>query len=163
MKNLNRFNDGLSRLLFQTAMIGSFAILTIIVLNVFARYFFDSPFYWAEEIAAVLMVLVSLFPAAELWKQGAHINFEIVQKTVTESIWKKLQILVGMVSLIFTGVLAWQGLKAAHLVWVREMKEPSLLGTPLWIPYSLLVLGVGALFLRILSSLLAGIQGGKRE
>ncbi len=158
MKILSRFNDGLSRYLFIGAMIGCFGIMAIIVLNVFARYIFDAPFYWAEEVAAVLMVLVSLFPAAELWKRGAHINFEIIQKILSEAMWKRLQIVICLVTMIFSGVLAWQGLKATHLVWARNMREPSLLGTPLWIPYSLLFLGVGALFLRLIASLWTGMK-----
>jgi len=161
MKILGRINDGLSHTLFIGAMIGCFGILVIIVLNVIARYIFDAPFYWAEEVAAVLMVLVSLFPAAELWRRGSHINFEIVQKALSASVWKKLQVLICLVTLVFAGVLTWQGLKATHLVWVRDMKEPSLLGTPLWVPYSFLVLGVGALFFRLIASLRAGIKNLK--
>ena len=142
-------------------MLGCFTIMVIIVLNVIARYIFQAPFYWAEEIAAVFMVLVSLFPAAELWKQGVHINFAIVQKALSVSLRKWLEISICLLSLIFSGVLAWQGLSATHLVWIQDMKEPSLLGTPLWIPYFFLVLGVGALFLRVLSSLWLAVKNLK--
>jgi TRAP-type C4-dicarboxylate transport system permease small subunit len=65
--------------------------------------------------------------------------------------------------MIYTGVLTWQALAATHMVYVRNMREPSLLGTPLWIPYSCLVLGIGALFLAFLSSFWNGIRNLAKE
>jgi TRAP-type C4-dicarboxylate transport system permease small subunit len=158
MKIFKYINDGLSRSLFLASMVGGLGILVIICMNVFARYVFNAPFHWAEEISAILLVLVSLFPAAELWKKGIHINFEIIPKIVSPRNWKKLQVLIALLSMIYTGVLTWQAILATYLVYVRDMKEPSLLGTPLWIPYSCLVLGIAALFLALLSSFWNGIR-----
>lgn len=163
MKIFKRLNDGFSHALFLASMAGGLGILVIICGNVFARYVFNAPFHWAEEISAVLLVLVSLFPAAELWKKGIHINFEIIPKIVSPRSWKKLQVVIAFLSLTYTGVLTWQAILATYLVYARDMKEPSLLGTPLWIPYSCLVLGIAALFLAFLSSFWNGINDLAKE
>jgi len=158
MKIFKSINDGLSRALFLASMVGGLGILLIICVNVLARYIFNAPFHWAEEISSILLVLVSLFPAAELWKKGIHINFEIIPKIVSPRSWKRLQVIIALLSVIYTGVLTWQAVLATYLVYVRDMKEPSLLGTPLWIPYTCLVLGMLALFLALLSSFWNGIR-----
>lgn len=163
MKIFKSINEGFSHALFLGSMVGGLGILVIICVNVFARYVFNAPFHWAEEISAVLLVVVSLFPAAELWKKGIHINFEIIPKIVSPRNWKKLQVVIAFLSMIYTGVLTWQAILATYMVYVRDMKEPSLLGTPLWIPYSCLVLGIGALFLALLSSFGNGIRTLAKE
>jgi C4-dicarboxylate transporter DctQ subunit len=152
MSVFNKINDNIASLLFRIGMVGSFVILAVTFLNVLARYLFNSPFYWAEEVSSITFILLSLFPAAEIWKRRSHINFEIVNKKLSLKNQNILEIIICLISMVFTGVLTWQTFKATHMVYVGRMKEPSLLGTPLWIPYSIMLLGMAALFLRFFST-----------
>lgn len=158
MPVLNKINDHIGSLLFRVGMVASFVILAVIFINVLARYLFNSPLYWAEEVSSITFVLLSLFPAAEIWRKRDHINFEIITKKIPVQGQNVLEIFICLISMVFTGVLTWQTFKATVMVYSANMKEPSLLGTPLWIPYSIMLLAMAALFLRLISTLWEGVK-----
>jgi TRAP-type C4-dicarboxylate transport system permease small subunit len=149
----NKLLDSLSRLLFQIAVVGCALILVVVFANVVARFVFNRPFYWSEEVTATTIVFVTMLPATFLWRQDWHIKLDLFSGKENTALYKLKQVFVCLSTIIFSGVLAWQASKATYMVYAQDMREPSLLGSPLWISYSALLIGSALLSLAGLYSL----------
>jgi TRAP-type C4-dicarboxylate transport system permease small subunit len=134
-------------------VVGSALILIVVTANVFARFVLNQPFYWSEEVTAIMVVFITLLPAAFLWRQDWHIKLDmLLAGKQNTAIYQVKQLLVCLATIFFSGILAWQTVKATVMVFVQDMREPSLLGAPLWISYSALLVGSVVLLLAGLSS-----------
>jgi TRAP-type C4-dicarboxylate transport system permease small subunit len=141
---LKSFNHGLR----AAAALSVAAMLVIVTANVLARYVFNAPLHWAEEVSALILILVGFFPAAYLWEKGGHVSFDLISKKLSarRGFWPA--IVTGFTSLagiLFSAVLAWQGCQSAWLSYRQNIREPSLLGTPLWVLQIIMFLGALAL------------------
>ena len=144
MKRLNQINEYLSRTFFYLASGGTLIVLSVTFFNVIARYLFNSPFHWAEEVTANLVILIGFFPAATLLRNNWHVKFDLVSSKVEtelpvlDSIFK---IIIDSCGIVFAGLIVWQTWINIVTSWKFNMRESSLLGTPLWLPYSYMLIG----------------------
>lgn len=113
----------------------------IIFYDVAARFLFNAPTIWANEIAIYLQQLLVFLPMGLLLSEHAHIRSTLLIDRMSES---KQQILF-LFSLVMIIVLAaavtrlgWNMM--AH-AWKYRQVSPTLLAVPLWIPHSLIPLG----------------------
>ncbi|MBG0775987.1 MAG: TRAP transporter small permease subunit [Desulfovibrionaceae bacterium] len=150
---LQRLFTGLPRQLANLAAIGTGLMLLVVFSNVVARFVFNKPFYWAEEVTAIAIVFVTMLPAALLWNEDRHIKLDISIGRPGSRFEQFKHLVVCAASVIFNGVLSWQAWKATSMIYKRGMHEPSLLGSPLWIVYSALFVGSAVLLLVGLRSL----------
>jgi TRAP-type C4-dicarboxylate transport system permease small subunit len=155
---IDKFIDSLARLLFQIAVIATALMLVVVSANVIARFIFNEPLFWSEEVTAIMIVFVTVFPAALLWRRDWHIKLDIFAGKENTTLYQIKQLFVSLSTIVFSGVLAWQTAEATFLVYVQDMREPSLLGAPLWISYSALLIGSVVLLLAGLYSLNATAQ-----
>ena len=150
---LQRLFTDLPRQLAHVAALGTGLLLLVVFSNVVARFVFNKPFYWAEEVTAITLVFVTMLPAALLWNEGRHIKLDIALGRPGSRFDKVKHLLVSAASISFNGILAWQACKATTMIYRQGMREPSLLGSPLWIVYSGLLIGATLLVLVGLRSL----------
>lgn len=139
----------LSRILFRIASAGILMVVAVVFCNVVARYVFNAPFYWSEEVVSIAVILIGFFPAAELLETGGHVRFNLIllklspEYPVVDAL---SGILTGLVGMIFSGLIVWQTALNFKMNIVYNMRESSLLGTPLWIPCLFMLLGAAVLF-----------------
>ncbi|HOG16845.1 MAG: Tripartite ATP-independent periplasmic transporter [Syntrophaceae bacterium PtaU1.Bin231] len=150
---VNKLLEKLSQLLFTIAVIGTALVLFIVFANVIARFFFNTPFFWSEEVTAITVVFITMFPVAFLWRKDWHIKLDLFSGKENTTLYQVKQLLVCLATIVFGGVLVWQTVRATYLVYIQNMREPSLLGAPLWISYSALLFGSALLLLVSLYSL----------
>lgn len=126
------------------ATVGTLLVVAIVFCNVIARYLFNTPFHWAEEVTSITVILIGFFPAAALLRKGWHVKFDLVSDRIESRLPRvsnALQILVNLCGIAFAGIIVWQtGINILNS-WKFNMREPSMLGTPLWVPYSYMLIG----------------------
>ena len=150
---MTRALDRLFRLLFQIAAMATGLTLLVVFANVVARFVLNQPFYWSEEVTAIGVVLITLFPAAHLWRRDWHIRLDLfLGEPGSRRRWWQ-QLVAAVATVLFAGLLAWQAGLATLMVYAQDMREPSLLGAPLWITYSFLLIGSATLLLAGVASL----------
>jgi len=143
----------LSKLFYYGAAVGIFLILSVVFTNVIARYVFNRPFHWAEEITALTVILLGFFPAGDLWRRNKHIRFDLLTIKLAKSMPKLINffdVFVNFCGLLFASLLVWESFKATKMTYLMNMREPTILNTPLCIPYSFMLFGSIVLFIVII-------------
>ena len=125
--------------------------LTIVVLTlvqVFARYVFNSPLLWSEELARLLLVWVVFLGAAVVCWDGRHLNVDTFFVRAPPRLRFVLRAANALIALFFLAVLAWSSWPLIELEWIINMgsipismsfvRIPALVGGGLMIMFILL-------------------------
>ncbi len=152
-----------SKLFFWISMVGTIFIGVIVFYNVIMRYIFRKPIHWTTEITSLTLVFITFLGAAYMVKEKKHIKFTLIYERLHGNGRRVVDILNSLAGIVFSIVLAWEAWKATKIAIMTNMRTPSLLATPYYIPY--LVITVGALLIaleflvRIYKSLFLDRQG----
>lgn len=108
--------------------------------NVVGRYCFHFSFGTTEEISAFLMIWVTYLGAGLALREGRHAAIELFQEMLPERFRRIFRAFLGIVILLFFGLLAYYGIKFAHFGWAQETAATQI---PQGIPY--LAIPIGAI------------------
>lgn len=121
------------------------AMLVVFVVQVTARFAFDRPLPWTDELAVVLYIAVVLWGAALLVPWREHVAMDLAITSLPRGMRR---------GAVFTGAAATAGLAAAALPATVDylrfvMREPTpVLGWPLGMVYAPFALLLAAIVLR---------------
>ena len=117
-------------------------ILVILTLTVFsqviARYIFQAPLSWSEELARFLLMWLSMLSAAYAFKVKSHFALKILVNRISAKSQFMVSISVHLIVTAFFIVLTYFGL--VFLKGVSGHTAPAL-QIPMEIPYSSIVVG----------------------
>lgn len=104
----------------------------LITINVVARYAFNAPLAWGEELNGLLLFLVLFLSMTYTWDQKRHIRMEIVYVHLKGG-WRTLaEWTTGITGIVFFGLLALQCFyDIPYMIKTNETGEELTL--PLWI------------------------------
>lgn len=108
---LTRVNSLLGRYGMYLSVFGLLVIVAIVFYQVFGRYVLNMPPTWAESLALVLVLYVTLIAAAVGVRDAGHIGMESLLVLVPDRIRDRIELLIhGLVivfgaSMIYNGVL----------------------------------------------------------
>ena len=85
------------------------AVFLVVMLQVFMRYFLNSPLVWSEEFARYLFMWISLIGWVFAVRSGTHIRISIVADNLPVRVRKILDIINFLLTLVFSGVMFWYG------------------------------------------------------
>jgi TRAP-type C4-dicarboxylate transport system permease small subunit len=122
----------------------------ILTYSVASRYFLHFSTDWQDELSVFLIVGAVFMSAAAVQAQRGHVAIEAVVGLLPERVNRVRQWLVDVASLLFCGYFAWKSWTLLAEAWVEDYHSGSTWGPPLWIPYSLMTLGMTLLTLQLL-------------
>jgi TRAP-type C4-dicarboxylate transport system permease small subunit len=133
--------DGISHACLVIAALSLLGIVAINGANVVLRYFFGSPFSWAEELMLFLMILGVFTGAVAVTWRNLHIRIDTVVERLPAA-WRRAASVVATLASI--GILAVVVVASSRLVaLLQEMDQRSdALNAPSWIPQSFLTIGL---------------------
>lgn len=90
------------------------ALMALIVnLQVLARYAFDKPFIWPEEVSRMVLIWMTFLGAAALIRRGGDIAVDTFIDMLPPH-WRRAMLMVrDLVMVAVYGLVAWQGWKLA--------------------------------------------------
>lgn len=154
---LSPINAWISRFCMKLAVAGLLGIVFVVALQVFGRYVLNDTPTWAESLALVLVLYVTMFGAAVGVRDAGHIGLESILVMLLPErhrIW--VEILIHLLVLGFGLLMAWNaGLLAES---VMGYKIPTL-GLPEGInhvPLSIAGLLIALFSIEHILALLAG-------
>ena len=113
---LTRFNAALAKFCMVVAVTGLIVIVVCVLYQVFGRYILNDTPTWAEALALVLVLWVTMLGAAVGVRDAGHIGMESLLVWVTPEKRRKLEILIHVLSASFGAMMAWQGTILAESV-----------------------------------------------
>jgi TRAP-type C4-dicarboxylate transport system permease small subunit len=132
----------------------------VLTYSVIVRYFLKISTDWQDEMSVFLIVGAVFMSAAAIQAQRGHIGIEAIVGLLPKRVnhWRIL--LVDAASFAFCGYFAWKSATLLQEAYVNDYHSTSTWAPPLWIPYSLMTVGMFLLSIQLLLQLLAGLRGG---
>lgn len=130
-----------------------FVFMFLMVYEVIARYFFESPTIWVHEICGYVFAAYIALTGGWVLLEKGHVAVDIIYQHFPERTKQAADILVSVVALFMFIVLFWQGYKFAWHAFSTSQHSHTLFGPPLWPVKSMLPAGALLFILQILADL----------
>lgn len=123
----------------ETAVCGLLIAMTTVVFSqVVARYVFEAPLSWSEELARFLLMWLSMLSAAYAFKTKSHFALRVVVGKLSKSAQRIMALFVHGVVAIFFAILLYFSIVFVNGV---EGHIAPALQIPMQIPYASIVIG----------------------
>jgi TRAP-type C4-dicarboxylate transport system permease small subunit len=128
------------------------AMGAIVILEIVTRNLFGFSFEMSEEVGGYIIVGITFLslPVCQVYRSYHHVQF--VQSRMSGRMQALSHLLFDLLSLLFCTVLLWQLTRFVATTFRTGDIAPTLLGTPLWIPQSLMPIGMAAATISLLRS-----------
>jgi TRAP-type C4-dicarboxylate transport system permease small subunit len=143
---LVRVNQGIV-LVSSVALVAAAFVLTY---SVASRYFFHFSTDWQDELSVFLIVGAVFMSSAAIQQRRGHVGIEAVASLLSPAANRIRQLVVDIASFAFCGYFAWKSWILLEEAWIDDFHSGSTWGPPLWIPYSLMTIGMTLLSLQLL-------------
>lgn len=121
---LTAFNATVSRWCMYVAVAGLVGIVSVVAIQVFGRYVLNDTPTWAESMALVLILYVTMLGAAVGVRDAGHIGLESLLVLVPDALRLRLELLIHFLVGLFGVIMAWNGAVLAESV--MNYKIPTL-------------------------------------
>lgn len=160
---LERAIDGLSEGAGLVCGLGVLTMVLIISYEVVARYLFNEPTSWVSEYSLYLFVGTAFLAAGYAQLTDNHIRVEILLNNLADSPRRFLTQVSAWVGLVFLLVAAWQMIIFTYSEYASGAKAWGLMVTPLWIPETVVAVGLCVYALSVLGEARSLCPGLGRE
>lgn len=143
---LDRINN-LIVILSSIALVVAACVLTY---SVVTRYFLHLSTDWQDELSVFLIVGAVFMSSAAIQARRGHVAIEAIVVMLSPGVNRTRQILVDIASLWFCAYFAWKSWTLLAEAWVENYHSGSTWAPPLWIPYSLMTVGMMLLSIQLL-------------
>ena len=122
----------------------------VLTYSVIVRYFLKISTDWQDEMSVFLIVGAVFMSSAAVQAFRGHVAIEAIVGFLPPRANMIRQILVDLASLAFCGFFAWKSWTLLLEAVEEGFHSGSTWGPPLWIPYSLMTVGMTLLSIQIL-------------
>jgi TRAP-type C4-dicarboxylate transport system permease small subunit len=158
-RSLNWLNLQVLRL-SMVALVLTSAVLTY---SVATRYFFKTATDWQDEAAVFMLVGATFMCTAYVQSMRGHVGIEALASILPASVNRVRAVVVDVISTLFCTFFSWKSWALFHEAWVEGQTTSSSFAPPLWIPYSLMAVGMSLLALQLLLQSTIHIAGGSTQ
>src|SRR3981081_2605388 len=123
----------------------------VLTYSVASRYFFHFSTDWQDELSVFLIVGAVFMSSAAIQAQRGHVGIEAIVGLLSPGMNHVRQVAVDIASMLFCGFFAWKSWVLREEAWIENHHSGSTRGPPLWIPYSLMTLGMTLLSVEMLA------------
>ena len=114
----------LARLCMWLGVIGLMAVIVAVSWQVFGRYVLNNTPTWAESLALLLVLYVTMFGVAVGVRNSGHIGLESFLVLAPDWLRQKMEILIHFLVLVFGAAMAYSCASLAESVW--DYRLPTL-------------------------------------
>jgi len=156
---LDRALERINRAIVIVSSVALVAAACVLTYSVASRYFLHFSTDWQDELSVFLIVGAVFMSAAAVQARRGHVAIEAIVGLLPPRANKVRQWLVDVASLAFCGYFAWKSWTLLDEAWVEDYHSGSTWGPPLWIPYSLMAVGMKLLGLQLLLQVAKPMRG----
>ena len=163
LSGMARVLNAINKAALGLSMLAMVVTAVILTYSVVTRYFLNAPTDWQDEISVFMLVGVTFFCAAYVQSYRGHIGIEAIGSLLPPAVNAVRLFVVDVLSFLFCAFFTWKSWTLLHEAWVDGQTTSSTLAPPLWIPYSMMALGMTLLTLQLAVQVLAHTTGGKEQ
>jgi TRAP-type C4-dicarboxylate transport system permease small subunit len=159
------FSRTIKAINYFTGVIGGLLILiscVVITNEVIWRYFLHHPHTWNLELNIFLLIGATFLAANYTQMRRGHVGTEVLE-TIMPASWNRWRIILGDVLsfllLAFLTVKVWEYNWQA---WSEGWTTDSVWGPPLWVPYTLMAVGLVLIVLEYIVQIVEEVTGGEK-
>ena len=152
-----------NRIILIGASVALIAASVILSYSVVIRLLFLAPTYWQDEASVFLLVGATFMTAAYVQGRRGHVAIEALTALLPPAVNKARLLLVDLASFAFCAFFTWKSYVLLHEAWVEGHVSSSTWAPPMWIPYSVMTLGMGLLSVQIALQFICALAGGRRS
>src|SRR5262245_543031 len=154
---IDRLCDGLSHACLVVAALALLGIVAINGANVVARYFFGSPFSWAEELMLFLMILGVFSGAVAVTWRNLHIRIDTLVERLPPAVGRIVMALASIASIAIMTIVVVASFQLVSLFQELDQRSDAL-NAPSWLPQSFLTIGLGMMALMMLARIVVSLR-----
>ena len=155
-----RMNATLAKFCMYFSVSGLFVIVAIVAFQVFGRYVLNDSPTWAENLALVLILYVTLIGAAVGVRDAGHIGMESLLILLPEGPRNKIEMIIHVLVAIFGACMVYNGWILGESVASYKLANINLSEAVRYVP---LVISGGLIMLFSLEHLIALFNGTEVE
>jgi TRAP-type C4-dicarboxylate transport system permease small subunit len=121
-------------------------MITMAVLQIFLRNFFDSGIVWGDSLVRVLVLWIGLIGAMVASRTDNHISIDILSRYLPDRIKSFTTLLIHIFTAVVTALMAWFSLSFVKM----EMDDRLLAfaNVPAWVCESIIPIAFGVISIR---------------
>jgi TRAP-type C4-dicarboxylate transport system permease small subunit len=150
-----RLLQGLNSLIVIVSSVALVVASGVLTYSVITRYFLHLSTDWQDELSVFLIVGAVFMSSAAIQANRGHVAIEAIVGLLPDGANRVRQRLVDLASFIFCTFFAWKSWTLLEEAWVDNYHSSSTWGPPLWIPYSLMTVGMVLLSIQLLMQVVA--------
>lgn len=151
----------LNERLLLACTIAIVAAATILTGSVATRYVFKVPTDWQDEASVFMLVGATFFCAAYVQSFRGHVGIEAIGSVLPPAVNAVRLFVVDIASFLFCAFFSWKSWTLFHEAWADGQTTSSTFAPPLWIPYSMMAMGMTLLTMQIFVQVLAHASNKK--
>ncbi len=117
----------------------------VLTWEVAGRYFLHIASDWQDELSALLLIGATFASAAWTQARRGHVAIDALAEVLPPAIDRFRRRLADLCACVFCAYFAWKCGEMLHEAWLDGQTTPSAWGSPLWIPYGCMTLGMALL------------------
>jgi TRAP-type C4-dicarboxylate transport system permease small subunit len=130
----------------------------VLTYSVVTRYFLHYSTDWQDEFSVFLIVGAVFMSAASVQARRGHVAIEAISVLLPKGVNHVRLIFVDFASFAFCAYFAWKSWILLEEAIVENFHSSSTWGPPLWIPYSLMTVGMLLLSVQLLLQVIGGLR-----
>ena len=135
--------ERLSRLCAMIGVVSILLVMALITANTLMRFLFNSPMIHTVELSAYGFILISYLGFAYAVRTNAHVNVDLVQKHFRPGAKSIADFVTTGMAVLLVCILLHYAVHQLTVEFKRGTRSWTTLQTPVWIPLSVLVFGLG--------------------
>ncbi len=161
LAQLTRALDWVNRQVLRLAMLALVLTASVLTYSVLTRYFLKIGTDWQDEASVFMLVGAMFMCTAYVQSLRGHIGIEALATLLPASVNRARRLLVDIVSTLFCSFFSWKSWTLFYEAWSQGQTTSSSFAPPLWIPYSLMAVGMSLLTLQLLLQTATQLTGGE--
>lgn len=133
MKKNNPALTVLKNLDLVVASLALVALIALTFIGVFARYVFNAPFAWQEEVQLMLIVWVTFLGGRYAFVTGSHCAIDVLVDLFPKKVQRYFDLVIMAIVVIVLSYTGWQCSK-----YILQMYNTNRVTNMLHIPYALI-------------------------
>ena len=159
---IDRAMKGLNHVIMVCGGLALVVACGVLSYSVLSRHAWGEATDWQDETAVFLIVGATFLSAAGVQAKRGHVAIEALTGLLSPRVNRARLLLVDLICLAFVTFFAWKSWMLLHEAWVEGQTSQSTWGPPLWIPYSLMAVGMSLLALQFVLQIIEAVLYGPK-